>query len=169
MVHFHSLGICIFFFHVTLAILFHAIQVLISFAAIVYFYVVIYLESKRHYREIKVNKPLSKINRSREFRAAKTTAVIFGCLLIYYRPSFVAIIINKIYFPRQSIERHYLGLYLYLDPNTDHAELFLQPFYIRLACSRIERCHRECLPDLQMLFNERNSTIGDRNDRSGRT
>ena len=91
--------VCIYFFHVTLAILFHAIQVLISFAAIVYFYVVIYLESKRHYREIKVNKPLSKINRSREFRAAKTTAVIFGCLLIYYGPSFVAIIINKSIIP----------------------------------------------------------------------
>ena len=93
--------ICIPFFHVTLSILFYAIEVLISLTAIVHFYIVIYLESMCHCREIKACNPLPQTNRSRknEFKAAKTTAVIFCCLLIWYGPSFVAIIISKSIFP----------------------------------------------------------------------
>ena len=93
--------VCVSFFHITLSLLFHVIEVLISFAAIVYFYIVIYLESKRHYREIKANNPLRETNllREKEFKAAKTTAVIFGCLLICYGPSFIVIIVGKLIFP----------------------------------------------------------------------
>ena len=93
--------VCVSFFHITLSLLFHAIEVLISSAAIVYFYIVIYLESKRHYREIKANNPLRETNllREKEFKAAKTTAVIFGCLLICYGPSFIVIIVGKLIFP----------------------------------------------------------------------
>ena len=93
--------VCVSFLNVTLSMIFHAIEVLICFAAVAFFYIVIYLESKRHYREIKANIPLRNTNllREREFKAAKTTAFIFGCLLICYGPSFVAIILNKSIFP----------------------------------------------------------------------
>ena len=93
--------ISILFFHVFLYQLLFALAVLICFAAIVYFYIVIYVESRRHCREIKANNPLPEANllREKDFKAAKTTAVIFGCLLICYGPSFAAIIIEKFIFP----------------------------------------------------------------------
>ena len=93
---------CILFFHLFLYQLLYATALLISFAVIVYFYIAIYLESKRHYREIKAKNPLRNTNLSRrekDFKAAKTTAVIFGCLLICYRPSFVTIVIEDFIFP----------------------------------------------------------------------
>ena len=85
--------ICTSFLHVTLSILLYAIEVLICFAAIVYFYIVIYLESKRHCCEIKASNPLPITNllKEKDFKAAKTTAVIFGCLLTCYGPSFAFI------------------------------------------------------------------------------
>ena len=94
-------SICILFFPVNLSKVLLAIGFLISIAATVYFYIVIYLESKRHRREIKASSPLRETNllREKEFKAAKTTAVIFGCLLICNGPSFSAIIIDKFIFP----------------------------------------------------------------------
>ena len=96
--------ICITFFHVTLSNILLAIELLISFAVIVYFYKVIYLESMRHRREIKASNPLPETNRLREneFKATKTTAVIFCCLLICYGPSFVVIRIRKFFLPGNS-------------------------------------------------------------------
>ena len=96
--------ICITFFHVTLSNILLAIELLISFAVIVYFYKVIYLESMRHRREIKASNPLPETNRLREneFMATKTTAVIFCCLLICYGPSFVVIRIRKFFLPGNS-------------------------------------------------------------------
>ena len=57
---------CILFFHYLVYRVLFAIALLISFAAIVYSYIVIYLESKRHYLEIKASNRLQKTNLLRE-------------------------------------------------------------------------------------------------------
>ena len=93
-------SICITFFHVTLSKLLTTIGFLISIAVTVYFYIAIYLESRRHRREIQANNPReTNLLREKNFKAAKTTAIIFGCLLICNGPSFSAIIIDKFIVP----------------------------------------------------------------------
>ena len=73
---------------------------LILIAIIMYFYTAIYLESRRHRDRINATTLQYGMNRSREkeFKAAKTTALIVGCLLACYIPTGVALVnMNFIY------------------------------------------------------------------------
>ena len=66
-----------------------AIALFILIAITMYFYTAIYLESKRHRDQINATTPQHSTNPSRkkEFKAAKTTALIVGCLLSCYIPT----------------------------------------------------------------------------------
>ena len=71
-----------------------AIALLFCISLIVYFYTAIYLESSRHRRQIRVTAPQNETSSSRkkEFKAAKTTALVLGFLLTCYAPSVIVMI-----------------------------------------------------------------------------
>ena len=75
-----------------------AIALLCCISLIIYFYTTIYLESRRHRRQILATAPQNETNSSRkkEFKAAKTIAIVLGFLLTCYAPSVV--VITFIYF-----------------------------------------------------------------------
>ena len=70
------------------------VYIFICFSILAYFYGVIFMESKRHRRQIKANTPHDEggANRSKtqEFRAAKTTSIIISGFAICYLPFIVA-------------------------------------------------------------------------------
>ena len=78
-----------------------AIAMLILIAMIMYFYTVIYLESRRHRDRINATNPQYGTNwsREKEFKAAKTTALIVGCLLTCYIPTGVALVSMNFIYP----------------------------------------------------------------------
>ena len=72
------------------------IAIIIYISIIVYSYTAIYLESRRHLAFICTFTLQQQTNRSKEFKAAKTTALVLGCLLTCYAPTCVSITVKSI-------------------------------------------------------------------------
>ena len=70
---------------------------IICLAITVYFYIAIYVESRRHRVLITTSTPQQGTNHIREFKAAKTMALVLGCLLICYAPTCVLFTVTSIY------------------------------------------------------------------------
>ena len=89
---------CTRFVHLRLSRILTAATFLICFTAIVYFYTVIYFESRRHRRQIKATISYQRTNSSKEneFKATKTTVILFGCLLICYGPATLALLYSTL-------------------------------------------------------------------------
>lgn len=71
------------------------VVLLICFSIIAYFYTAIYLESRRHRNQIIKATTLQhgmNLSRKMEFKAAKTTALVVGCLLTCYAPALAVLI-----------------------------------------------------------------------------
>ena len=92
---------CMLFVHLTLLIILTSTALRICFTAIVYFYIVIYLESRRHRRQIKTTIFYQRTNTSKEneFKATKTTVSLFGCLSICYGSTTLSLIYRIFSFP----------------------------------------------------------------------
>ena len=87
-----------FFGHINIIYIFDIILlifIIIYLSIIVYSYTAIYLESRRHRVVIIASTPQQVSNRLREFKAAKTTALVLGCLLTCYAPTCVVITVKS--------------------------------------------------------------------------
>ena len=116
---------CMLFVHFTLLIILTSTALLICFTAIVYFYTVIYLESRRHRRQITTNNFYQRTNTSKEneFKATETTVILFGCLLICYGPTTLSLIYRIFPFPTNVSKG--ACYFLFLDAIFGYAELFM--------------------------------------------
>ena len=73
------------------------IAIIICLLITVYFYIAIYFESRRHQVLIRASMPQQGRNRLKEFKAARTTALVLGFLLTCYAPSCVLATVTSIF------------------------------------------------------------------------
>ena len=132
-------GILIYSFGTFIYDIVTAIALLFCISAIVCFYTAINLESKRHQHQITTPQYETNSLRQKEFKAAKTTALVLGCFFNMIRTHCHCYNKYLFYFSGKFVQWLSMGVYHFLAENIYLAGLTVQSFDIQLACSRDQR------------------------------